>query len=74
MLECRASTKLTPPTCPILFHLGLLHTILDERLDILRIMSKEMKADSSKKFATINNSTGYIADNWKVTRVTSPTG
>ena len=45
MLECRASTKLTPPTCPILFHLGLLHTILDERLGILRDMSKEMKAE-----------------------------
>ena len=23
-----------PPTCPIWFHLGLLHTILDERLGI----------------------------------------
>jgi hypothetical protein len=27
------------------FHLGLLHTILHERLGILRTVSKEMKAD-----------------------------
>ena len=33
------------PTCPIWFHLGRLHTILAERLGILRDMSKEMKAE-----------------------------
>ena len=42
----RGGGKAPPdPTCSIWFHLGLLHTILDERLGILRDMSKEMKAE-----------------------------
>ena len=38
-------TRGAPPTCSIWFHLGLLHTILGEWLGILKIMSKEIKAD-----------------------------
>ena len=32
--------QIPPPTCPSRFHLGLLHTILDERLGIKRIAMK----------------------------------
>ena len=32
-------TRGAPPTCSIWFHIGLLHTVVDKRLGILRVMN-----------------------------------